>query len=198
VAVSGALAGAVGLGTLTPVYVVKVQLQLPRQDVMRPFTSPVDCAAHNFRHYGFSGLYAGFMPGLVANSVGFSVRFITYSKCTEAIARLIASESEQASSSVQVAAQLLGGGLAGMVTWASAYPLDVVMSRMQAEGAKTQTNRRAGALRTITEIYKAGITEIYKAGGGAAFFKGLGPCLLRAFPVNAVIFLTFEQSMKML
>lgn len=189
-AVSGALAGAVGLGTLTPVYVVKVQLQLPRQDVMRPFTSPVDCAAHNFRHYGFSGLYAGFMPGLVANSVGFSVRFITYSKCTEAIARLIASESEQASSSVQVAAQLLGGGLAGMVTWASAYPLDVVMSRMQAEGAKTQTNRRAGALRTITEIYKAG--------GGAAFFKGLGPCLLRAFPVNAVIFLTFEQSMKML
>ena len=136
-----------------------------------------------------------------------------------------------------VAAQLIGGGIAGMATWASAYPLDVVMSRMQvsilliltltlshshtisladfltlsfslslshsfsliltlsthtqAQGAQTRHSDRPRGM-----VWHA--REIMREGGARAFFKGIEPCLLRAFPVNAVIFLVYEQTLRFL
>ena len=78
-----------------------------------------------------------------------------------------------------------------MMTWASAYPLDVVMSRMQAQGAQ----KRFGGDR---KGFLWHVRDTHRSGGPSAFFKGIEPCLLRAFPVNAVIFLVFEQTLKWL
>lgn len=96
-----------------------------------------------------------------------------------------------ASAASDMTSQIIGGGIAGMMTWASAYPLDVVMSKMQAQGAQAKyEGKRRGMLWHIRDTYRTG--------GLKEFFKGLEPCLLRAFPVNAIIFLTFEQTMKLL
>ena len=76
-----------------------------------------------------------------------------------------------------------------MMTWASAYPLDVVMSRMQAQGAQTKfQDQRRGMVWHVRDMYRKE--------GARAFFKGMAPCILRAFPVNAVIFLVYEQTMN--
>ena len=40
--------------------------------------------------------------------------------------------------------------------------------------------------------------ELYRREGARAFFKGLGPALVRAFPANAACFLGVEVSMKMM
>ena len=244
VVASGALAGAATMGLLTPVYVVKVQLQIPPSERAQPFRGPLQCAAFNFRAYGVRGLYAGLLPSLLANPICFGVRFITYAKCQEAALKLITKaqadldgdaasrhgdpsggsraarttgdeegererggqrEGEErgggrASQGAVMASQLLGGGVAGMVTWFSAYPLDVVMSKMQAQGAQRrfQGAAGAGAGGGGRKGMRWHIRDTYRAGGLRAFFKGLAPCLLRAFPVNAVIFLTFEQAAKLL
>jgi len=39
------------------------------------------------------------------------------------------------------------------------------------------------------------LREVLREAGPRGLFRGLGPCLLRAFPVNAVIFLSYEMSM---
>ena len=72
--------------------------------------------------------------------------------------------------------------MAGMATWASHYPLDLVSSRMEASVA-------LGAKRmTMTGHFR----QIYAESGIKGFYRGLGPCLLRAFPVNAAIFVTHD------
>ncbi len=77
---------------------------------------------------------------------------------------------------------IIGGGIAGMATWASHYPLDLISSRMEASVALGDRQL------TMTEHIK----EIYAQSGVRGFFRGIGPCLLRAFPVNATIFLTYD------
>ena len=85
---SGALAGLVGMGVLTPVYVVKVQLQLPPKEQVVRFRGPLHCAKYNLKHFGLRGLYAGLLPSLLGNPICYGVRFITYSKTQEAVARV--------------------------------------------------------------------------------------------------------------
>ena len=91
---------------------------------------------------------------------------------------------------------LLCGGLAGVVTWASIFPLDVVKTRLQ-----TQKDARVGV--ECEPLLGAGCHGQYKQGetrkgafeiaqrayreeGARVFFRGLGVCSLRAFVVNAV------------
>ena len=42
------------------------------------------------------------------------------------------------------------------------------------------------------------VCDIYTRGGLAGFFRGLGPCLLRAFPTNACAFFVYEGMMRVL
>ena len=39
---------------------------------------------------------------------------------------------------------------------------------------------------------------IYSRDGLAGFYRGLGPCILRAFPVNACAFFVYEGTMRLL
>ena len=85
-------------------------------------------------------------------------------------------------------AVLMAGGVAGVVTWAFATPMDVVKARLQMVGAGGRAYR--GALHCITESVREE--------GVRVFFKGLLLNSLRAFPVNAVTFLSYESLMRAL
>ena len=91
---------------------------------------------------------------------------------------------------------LLCGGIAGIVTWASVFPLDVIKTRVQAQTSPgtlllgTSPDRQPllrptpGDGRTLSAIE---ITrEAYRLEGLRVFYRGLGICSLRAFIVNAV------------
>lgn len=99
----------------------------------------------------------------------------------------MATENEDAH---QVALRvLLCGGIAGVVTWASVFPLDVIKTRLQAQPCGTspesrpllpsQANRQELSTLQMTK-------EIYRNEGLKVFYRGLGVCSLRAFIVNAV------------
>ena len=90
---------------------------------------------------------------------------------------------------------LLCGGLAGVVTWASIFPLDVIKTRVQTqvfslspmEQQSLLDRRQQGSL---GQRHRLGAFEVakqaYRSDGMGAFFRGLGICSLRAFVVNAV------------
>lgn len=79
------------------------------------------------------------------------------------------------------------GGLSGIVLWSIIYPIDIVKSIKQ-------TGPLAVKPEGIIAIFK----KLHIANGFAGFFKGIGPALIRSFPVNAATFLAFEASMRAL
>lgn len=89
---------------------------------------------------------------------------------------------------------LLCGGFAGIITWASIFPLDVIKTRIQTQHLPTRLEQQAliGApqRRTAASITQRGALEIaklaYMTEGISVFFRGLGVCSVRAFIVNAV------------
>lgn len=83
---------------------------------------------------------------------------------------------------------LLCGGIAGVVTWGSVFPLDMIKTRLQAQtidyGRGTETQSLLHQRQTLNSFQIA--KETYRAEGIKAFYRGLGVCSVRAFMVNAV------------
>lgn len=88
---------------------------------------------------------------------------------------------------------LLCGGIAGIVTWGSVFPLDMVKTRLQAQTMHEHSLApTAHENQTLLRQPRATLNsyqmarEVYRAEGMGAFYRGLGICSIRAFIVNAV------------
>lgn len=88
---------------------------------------------------------------------------------------------------------LLAGGVAGTVSWASIYPIDVIKSRLQ-----MQPSQESLLVRPPYRSIKDCVVRSYRSEGSGVFFRGLWPTLLRGFPVNAVTFYVYELVMNLL
>lgn len=84
---------------------------------------------------------------------------------------------------------MLAGGVAGMAGWTVGTPMDVIKARLQMDGVR-ETKRYKGFFHCIVETVRVE--------GPGVFFKSLGINCLRAFPVNMVVFLTYEVLMGFL
>jgi solute carrier family 25 carnitine/acylcarnitine transporter 20/29 len=78
---------------------------------------------------------------------------------------------------------LAAGSFAGTMSWGVVYPCDVI---------KTEIQAGTGGTTSISQVCK----NLYKESGYKAFFRGIGPTLVRAVPVNGITFLCYEK-MKM-
>jgi len=82
---------------------------------------------------------------------------------------------------------LLAGGVAGTVQWLPPfYCLDVLKSRMQ--------SALPGVYDNVWDCAK----KSYQQEGIGVFFRGLPVALIRAFPLNACIFLGYETTLAAL
>lgn len=101
---------------------------------------------------------------------------------------------------------LLCGGLAGVITWASIFPLDVIKTRVQTQvlgealqqGAERQALLQTHVLETRRQNSFEIARQAYRSEGAGVFFRGLGICSVRAFLVNAVQWAVYEYMMKVL
>lgn len=100
---------------------------------------------------------------------------------------------------------MLCGGLAGIVTWASVFPLDVIKTRVQTQlprghsypnSAEHQSLLRPESGKRLTTFEVA--RHAYQTEGAKVFFRGLGVCSVRAFIVNAVQWAVYEWMMVIL
>ncbi len=51
---------------------------------------------------------------------------------------------------------------------------------------------------TLTKALVGLIVQMYASEGIRGFWRGFGPCLVRSFPANAVCFMVYEQTKKVL
>jgi solute carrier family 25 carnitine/acylcarnitine transporter 20/29 len=100
---------------------------------------------------------------------------------------------------------LLCGGLAGIVTWASIFPLDVIKTRVQTQvlhqELRTHSEHRALLQPEVSERRLSSMEiakHAYRSEGANVFFRGLGICSVRAFVVNAVQWAVYEWMMRVL
>jgi solute carrier family 25 carnitine/acylcarnitine transporter 20/29 len=100
---------------------------------------------------------------------------------------------------------LLCGGLAGIVTWATIFPLDVIKTRVQTQLLQSASHIDVEATSLLpgrTHVKRLNTfqiaSEAYRTEGASVFWRGLGVCSVRAFVVNAVQWAVYEWMMRLL
>ncbi|KAF4453749.1 hypothetical protein F53441_3642 [Fusarium austroafricanum] len=190
--VAGAVGGLATWVVSTPTELIKCKAQVAPSPI-----SSWAIAKQIWKTEGIRGLYFGGVVTAIRDGVGYGFYFWSYELSTRWLA---AKYGEETSLQHEVAKVLLCGGLAGVATWASIFPLDVVKTRVQTQilcgqaetspllqPNRASRTRRAGALRIAQEAYKEG--------GCRVFFRGLTVCSVRAFIVNAVQWAVYEWVM---
>ena len=203
------LAGAVGglatwvVSTPTELVKCRAQLQVPPSSSSATSTTPGGGAVsswqittHLLRTEGVRGLFRGGGVTALRDSVGYGFYFWGYELCSRwfpssGAAAAAAGEDTGSVLSSDAARVLLCGGAAGVITWASIFPLDVVKTRVQTQVLGGDAGGREGRLGAW-----AVARETYRAGGARPFFRGLGVCSVRAFVVNAVQWGVYEWMMR--
>jgi len=163
----------VGL-VVTPPEVVKLNLQVINQkcEAKPPILELI-------KRIGFRNMFSGCTPTVIREIGTFGIFFPT----NEFFKRRIAHYQDRSPSTLNIPSRVLAAGMGGIVCWLPCYPIDMVKSRMQLRGR----GHYSGMLSCATDIYR---TEGVRRG----FFKGIGPCLIRAFPAYAAQFILFEQT----
>lgn len=172
------LAGCIG-GLATFIVSTPTELVKCRAQVLSTPRSSLSIARSVVRADGLRGLYFGGGVTAARDSVGYGFYFWSY----ELSRRWLSAPGWKMESGGMVDA-LLCGGLAGVVTWASIFPLDVVKTRVQTQKG---VGKRLGA-------WEVG-RRAFREEGWRVFFCGLGVCSVRAFVVNAVQWAVYEWIM---
>uniref|UniRef100_A0A8C3VXG3 Solute carrier family 25 member 47 n=1 Tax=Catagonus wagneri TaxID=51154 RepID=A0A8C3VXG3_9CETA len=207
ITLSGFASGLVRVFLTSPTEVAKVRLQTQTQTQMqqrRPSASgpsavpppcpappvslapgpkyrgPLHCLATVAREEGLRGLYKGSSALLLRDGHSFATYFLSYAVLCELLTPAGRSQPD-------VLGVLLAGGCAGVLAWAVATPVDVIKSRLQADG---QGQRR---YRGLVHCVVTSVREE----GPRVLFKGLSLNCCRAFPVNMVIFVAYEAVLRL-
>ncbi|XP_035693693.1 solute carrier family 25 member 48-like [Branchiostoma floridae] len=155
-------------------------IQGAHPNMVAAYRGPFDCIGCIIRQDGFLGIYRGLSSLILRDVPGYAFYFIFYAMTCDLLR-----PSNGELGPVQF---MLAGSVAGLATWASCSPMDVIKSRLQADGVHQKK-------------YKGIIdctVRSWREGGPKVLFRGLGVNLLRSIPVNATTFLVYEYSMKLL
>ena len=186
---AGATAGAVQCVICSPMELAKTRLQVQGQGESNMYfkththmySGPVDCLVKIYRTEGIRGVFRGIELTLIRETPSFGVYFAAY----EIFCRLLDSKDGDGVL-LSTPYLLLAGGCAGMCSWTSTYPADVMKSRMQAD--------MHGKYKGLKDC----VVKSYQELGLQVFTRGLGSTLLRAFPVNAATFATVTLTLRYL
>ncbi|KAF2664614.1 mitochondrial carrier [Microthyrium microscopicum] len=145
------LAGVVGgLATFVvsaPTELIKVRAQLENTGAGSSNTrlSSLSIAKQTWKREGLRGIYLGGGITAIRDSVGYGFYFCSY----DFAKKLLASPSDPNTQNLRAWQILLCGGIAGCISWASIFPMDVIKTRIQSQpllSAKLQTTTAASPL----------------------------------------------------
>lgn len=143
------------------------------------YYSPFHCFAKVFRQQGLrQGLYKGGSIMLVRDLLAFACYLPVY----EFLYRHLNPDRNK----VSITSTAVAGGVAGVTSWISILPFDLVKSRLQADDAKNPKYRG---------VLHCAATSFRNEGIGV-FYTGWAVVSARAFPVNAVLFITYDQILR--
>ncbi|KAL8139433.1 hypothetical protein V2J09_005454 [Rumex salicifolius] len=184
----GVVLGGVGTGglqsvLLSPVELIKIQLQLQPNKPSSFQPGPIQVAKSILKSQGLRGIYRGFTITALRDAPAHGVYFGTYEYVRE---KLHPGCRKSGQETIQT--MLVAGGLAGVASWVFCYPLDVIKTRIQAQ--KEHEFKYNG----IVDCFNKSV----KADGYGVLWRGLNTAVARAFVVNGAIFSAYELSLRFL
>ncbi|KAF1945648.1 solute carrier family 25 protein [Clathrospora elynae] len=191
---AGATGGLASFIVSAPTELIKCRAQVSTDIHTTSWTIARDV----WRTEGIRGLYYGGGITSVRDAVGYGFYFWSYEWTKQAWSSPDDTDRETA---MKV---LLCGGLAGVITWASIFPLDVIKTRVQTQVLHSMPREGEQSVLLQPEYQKRRLSSIevaklaYRTEGAGVFFRGLGICSVRAFVVNAVQWAVYEWMMKLL
>ncbi|KAL5337920.1 mitochondrial carrier domain-containing protein [Aspergillus crustosus] len=187
---AGALGGIASWTISAPTEFIKCRAQLDA----RPGVSSWTVAKDIIRSRGWRGLYYAGGVTCARDSIGYGFYFWSYEYCKRSMSSHDADDTKSLALKV-----LLCGGIAGIVTWASVFPLDVIKTRQQANTIEAYPEGRSllqpQADKRVLNSFELA-KNVYRIEGLKAFYRGIGVCSLRAFIVNAAQWATYEWLMR--
>lgn len=187
---SGAVAGGAQVVIASPSELIKLKMQFQKDKTTliphphhgssegRVYSGPWDATKKIYKKDGlFRGLGKGYWVTCAREIPAFGFYFGTYDLlCRVGMRQRGLSHIDQLSPLFIS----MAGGIGGIMAWVVSYPMDVVKSRYQTDGM-------TGVLKytSASDCFRQSSKE-----GWRVFFIGLAPTIMRAFPVNAVTFVT--------
>ncbi|KAG8240355.1 hypothetical protein J437_LFUL000830 [Ladona fulva] len=188
--VAGAAAGFAQSFVCSPMELAKTRLQLQGQgQTLSPYgitssssgprpviryKNPLDCLIQAAKAEGWrKGIFRGLGMTLTREIPGCATYFLSYELITRKVNVL---SGQKQLSTPQMA---MAGGVAGTISWVLTYPIDVLKSRLQADGMDGPAKYK-GVVDCLTKSIK---TEGY-----GFLVRGLNSTIIRAFPTNAACF----------
>ncbi|OIT37909.1 PREDICTED: mitochondrial arginine transporter BAC2 [Nicotiana attenuata] len=188
VALGGFGTGAIQSLMLTPVELVKIRLQLQRRSIpdnnnqITSYRGPTDVARSIFKQEGWKGIYRGLTITVLRDAPAHGLYFWTYEYVREQLHPGCRKNGQESFRTM-----LIAGGLAGVASWISCYPVDVIKTRLQAQSQSTPS-RYSG----IVDCFRRSV----KQEGYSVLWRGLGTAVARAFVVNGAIFTAYETALR--
>uniref|UniRef100_A0A8C5QYH9 Mitochondrial basic amino acids transporter n=1 Tax=Leptobrachium leishanense TaxID=445787 RepID=A0A8C5QYH9_9ANUR len=175
---AGASAGAIQCVICCPMELAKTRMQLQGtgeyKSKSKHYKNSLDCLIKIHRKEGWRGINRGMVSTFLRETPSFGFYFLTY----DYLSRSLGCEINDR---FIIPKLLFAGGMSGIVSWLSTYPIDVIKSRLQADGI--------GGVNHYNGILDC-VKKSYAIEGWRVFTRGLTSTLLRAFPVNAATFAT--------
>ncbi|XP_065897974.1 solute carrier family 25 member 32-like [Dysidea avara] len=178
------MTGCLTLAMTNPIWVVKTRLCLKDNSAL-----PNHMRYHHFRdgiyklvkYEGISGMYKGFIPGLIGVSHGV-VQFVTYDEMKKYYCNF---NGVPISSKLGTVHYLTMAALSKFVAVTTTYPYQVVRARLQ-----DQHGQYSGIMDIIIKISR------YE--GVVGFYKGLLPSIIKVTPATCITFVVYEHLSKFL
>lgn len=157
-----------------PAEQIKIRLQIQETKLNKARVGAFGMAGKIMKEEGARALFRGTGLTLLRDvPTGFAY-FVTY----EGFKKYFRRDDD----SISMGAVMFAGGMAGVINWTLAIPIDTIKSRIQSGGS-------AGISQTIQILLKES--------GPKGLFRGLAPTLLRAFPASAAFFFGVETSSRL-
>jgi len=185
---AGAVTGATQAVITGPIELAKIRLQIQgtgggTSSLPPKYTGAIQTVLKIHQEEGFRAVFRGTAGVLARDIPGTTIYFGSFMYINE----LLAGDHDDGTDSLTVAHLLLSGGCAGILSWALNYPIDVIKTRVQAEGFAPHGKYTS---------YHDCIVKSLRSEGLGSLFRGYNATMLRAFPVNAAILATVTQVLR--
>ncbi|KAK6635156.1 hypothetical protein RUM44_000405 [Polyplax serrata] len=194
--IAGCIGGTAAVLYSCPLEVIKIKLQsqsvtIPRRppSVCKKicktepvYKGPYDALVKIYKNHGiYGGLFKGTWSMFWRDVPTFGLYMLTYEHVL-----CLFKKVEDRSPHTSITSQLVAGGIAGIISWVTVAPLDVIKTRLQSDdfGHPIYNGMMDCFKKTVHQ-------EGYKA-----LFLGLSLATTRSFPVNATTFAVYECTMK--